>query len=364
MTNDIRPDIRTLSREEIRQGLAQHDDKKFRVRQIYEWLWMNACISFDEMTNIPSPTREFLKTNFTFYTAIAEAEQKSKDGTIKVGFRLYDRSLIEGVLIPSEDRYTACISSQVGCILGCKFCATGNGGFTRNLTVGEIFDQVVYLSKLAGYIRKPSDVNLNQLSVIRHSLSNIVFMGMGEPFLNYNQVKKSIEKITSGESLGMSPQRITVSSIGIPKMIRTMADDNPKYLFAISLHAANDEKRNQIIPFNLNHPLSEIISALKYYHLKTKKRITIEYILFAGFNDSLADAHELALFCRNFPVKINLIEYNPVKETDFIGSDPSVTRAFVNFLEKRNLVVNVRKSRGKDIDAACGQLTTNLLKSN
>lgn len=179
---------------------------------------------------------------------------------------------------------------------------------------------------------------------------------MGEPFLNYENVLGAIEKITSPQGLAMSPQRITVSSVGIPRMIKKMADDDPKYHFALSLHAARDSKRDQVIPFNLKHPLSDLTEALKYYHKKTSKRFTIEYILFGNFNDTIADAKDLALFCKNFPVKINIIEYNPVKGTGFAKSDPERTSAFVDFLEQRNLVVNVRQSRGKDIDAACGQL--------
>ncbi|MEI7983649.1 MAG: 23S rRNA (adenine(2503)-C(2))-methyltransferase RlmN [Bacteroidota bacterium] len=367
--NDFRPDIRMLTCEEIGHAIAGVDGKKFRAGQIWKWLWSKGCVSFDEMTNIPDETRQFLKSEFTLHSARSETIMNSNDGTAKVGFRLHDESVIEGVLIPSEERYTACISSQSGCALGCKFCATGKVGFTRNLTSGEIFDQVVFLSKLAGAQSPATDVASNPQSVehfsdsgFHHQLSNIVFMGMGEPLLNYDQVKKSIELITSRESLAMSPQRITVSSIGIPKMIRIMADDHPRYHFAFSLHAANDKKRDQIIPFNLNHPLAEIISALKYYHSKTNKRITIEYILFSKFNDSLADANELTIFCKNFPVKVNLIEYNPVKDSAFSGSDPVTTQEFVRYLEKRNMVVNVRKSRGKDIDAACGQLRANLLK--
>jgi 23S rRNA (adenine2503-C2)-methyltransferase len=251
-------------------------------------------------------------------------------------------------LIPSNDRVTACISSQVGCALGCKFCATGQLGFRRNLSIGEIVDQV-------------TGIQHPEFSGQKH-LSNIVFMGMGEPFLNYENVLAAIGKIISADGLGMSSQRITVSSVGIPRMIKKMADDDPKYHFALSLHAATDAKRNQIVPFNLNHPLKEVIESLKYYHQKTGKRITIEYILFGSFNDSVADAKDLALFCRNFPVKINIIEYNPVKESGFLKSQPETTNAFVAFLERRNIVVNIRKSRGKDIEAACGQLAGNQQK--
>jgi len=189
-------------------------------------------------------------------------------------------------------------------------------------------------------------------------------MGMGEPFMNYDNVKNSIFKLTHEEGLGMSPQRITVSSIGIPKMIKQMADDDPGYHFALSLHAASDLKRDKIIPFNLKHPLASLIDALKYYHSKTNKRFTIEYILLGNFNDSLADAKDLSFFCKNFPVKINIIEYNPVNNSGFSPSAPEKVKAFTDYLEKRNLIVNIRRSRGKDIAAACGQLAANQLKIN
>ncbi|MEI6434480.1 MAG: 23S rRNA (adenine(2503)-C(2))-methyltransferase RlmN [Bacteroidota bacterium] len=342
MNGDSLPDIRSLTREDIQHFFMLNGEKKFRADQLYEWLWKRSCLSFDAMTNFSRPLQQLLRNHFTFHTAVTEVRQQSADGTIKAAFRLHDGLLVEGVLIPSGNRATVCISSQVGCALACKFCASGQMGFSRNLTAGEIVDQITG-------IRKSDTAGLSPLS-------NIVFMGMGEPFLNYPNVRKAIEMITSSDGLGMSPQRITVSSVGIPKMIRLMADDNPKYHFALSLHAATDEKRDKIIPFNLKSPLREIIEALKYYQQKTGKRITIEYILFHKFNDSVADAKELAVFCRNFPVKINIIEYNPVDHSDFEKSSPENTAKFVAFLESRNLIVNVRQSRGKDIDAACGQL--------
>ncbi len=345
MSGDPAPDIRALSKEEIEHFLIRHGEKKFRAGQVYDWLWKRSCRSFDEMTNLHKNTRQLLKDHFLFHTAGVQSHQKSSDGTIKIAFQLHDHLMVEGVLIPSEERITACISSQVGCALGCKFCATGKLGFRRNLTVGEILDQVTSIQHSSFSGDKP--------------LSNIVFMGMGEPYLNYENVMNAIGMITSDEGLGMSPQRITVSSVGIPKMIKKMADDDPKYHYALSLHAATDAKRDQIIPFNLKHPLKEIVESLKYYHAKTGKRITIEYILFGNFNDAVSDAKELAVFCRNFPVKINIIEYNPVMESGFVKSPPERTKAFVSYLEGRNIVVNIRKSRGKDIDAACGQLAGN-----
>jgi 23S rRNA (adenine2503-C2)-methyltransferase len=339
MSGNPKPDIRDLTREQLADFFIRHGEKAFRAGQVTDWLWKQSCRSIDAMTNLSKPTRDLLRQHFLFQVAVDEVVQQGSDGTVKIGFRLHDGFMVEGVLIPSDSRFTACISSQVGCSLGCTFCATGRNGFMRNLSAGEIFDQVVMIAQ-----RAPG------------GLSNIVFMGMGEPFLNYGNLLEAIHRITSAEGLAMSPQRITVSSVGIPKMIKKMADDNPKYHFALSLHSANDQKRSKIIPFNLAHPLAELTESLKYYHTKTGKRFTIEYILFGGFNDSVADAKELAVFCRNFPVKINLIEYNPVQDSGFQSSDPVKTKAFADYLESRNMVVNVRKSKGKDIDAACGQL--------
>jgi len=336
-------DIRNLTLPEIEGFFREKNEKSFRAKQVHEWIWKKNCRSFQEMTNLSRKTRRLLEDNFCFPVLQEDRESVSHDGTVKSIFRLADDALVESVLIIADGRTTACISSQVGCALACRFCATGMLGFKRNLKFTEIFDQVVLL---------------NRQSEKHHGkpLSNIVYMGMGEPLMNYQEVIQSIDKITSVEALGMSPQRITVSSVGIPKMIHQMADDDVKVHFALSLHAATNEKRDQIIPLNKKHPLQDLTESLKYYHEKTGKRFTIEYILFRNFNDGLDDAKSLALFCKSFPVKINLIEYNPVENSGFAQSDPEKTRAFKDFLEGRNLIVNTRKSRGKDIDAACGQL--------
>jgi len=341
-------DIRSFSLIEIENFFCEKKEKTFRARQVFDWIWKKGCRSFSEMTNLSSENRRLLEENFSFPILKKEKEHRDPDGTLKTTFMLPDQGLIESVLIPTNNRTTACISSQAGCSLACRFCATGILGFNRNLSFTEIFDQVVHL---------------NRQSIMYHgnSLSNIVYMGMGEPFLNYEEVMNSIEKITSAESLGMSPQRITVSSVGIPDMIRKIADDKARFHFALSLHVASNDKRNQIIPINKKHPLQELTESLKYYHKKTGKRFTIEYILFKDFNDSLDDAKDLAVFCKNFPVKINLIEYNPVEKSKFLRTTPDRTLAFREFLENRNMIVNVRKSRGTNIEAACGQLA---LKEN
>ena len=347
MSGDLRPDIRACSPEELAGFFLRIGEKPYRARQAWEWLWKKGARSFGEMTSLPASIHEQLTGHFTFHSASADRMQESKDGTVKAAFRLHDGLLVEGVLIPASGRTTACISSQVGCPLACAFCATGLLGFKRNLTRGEIFDQVFLL---------------NRLSLERHRvpLSNIVYMGMGEPLMNYREVTASAERLTAPDGMGISPQRITISSVGIPKMIRQLADDGIKTYFALSLHAASNAKRDQVIPANKRFPLEELTAALKHYHAVTRKRFTIEYILFRDFNDSEADAADLARFCKSFPVKINLIEYNDVAGTGFSRADAVRTRAFAAFLEKKNLVVNIRKSRGQDIDAACGQLAGNI----
>ena len=348
MSGDPLQDIRSLTLDELRRFTAGLGEKPYRAGQIWDWLWKQHVRSFDAMSNLPKELQAALHQHFIMRSAIPEFHQKSKDGTIKVVFRLHDGLVTEGVLIPSGERFTVCLSSQVGCALGCRFCATGAMGFRRNLSAGEIVDQ---LTGLRSYLPDPE-----------HAISNIVFMGMGEPFLNYQNVRYAIDRISAHDGLGMSPQRITVSSVGLPKMIRQMADESPRYHFALSLHSANDQKRDQIIPFNLKSPLAELKDALKYYHQKTGKRFTIEYLLLGQFNDSVADAKELAAFCRSFPVKVNLIEYNPVDASGFRKSLPEQTRQFAAYLESRNLIVNIRQSKGNDIAAACGQLAAKELK--
>lgn len=335
-------DIRDLSLEQLIDFVEENGEKKFRAKQIYEWLWTKSVTDFDQMTSLSKPMRALLKEHFIINAAVSADEQISHDRTIKCAFDV-ERGVVEGVLIPTTSRMTACISSQVGCSLACKFCATGKLKLLKNLQPGEIYDQVVHLAKLAS-----DKYNTN--------LSNIVYMGMGEPLLNYKNVLASIEHITSTPGLGMSPKRITVSTAGIAKMIKKLGDDEVKFNLALSLHAANDEKRSKIMDINDTNNLEALAEALQYFYDKTGTRITFEYIIFKDFNDSLQDARELAAFCKNVPCKINIIEYNPIDDGEFQQADPEKVDAFQEFLEGLNLVVNVRRSRGKDIDAACGQL--------
>jgi 23S rRNA (adenine2503-C2)-methyltransferase len=336
-------DIRQMDLAKIQDFLVKHEEKAFRAKQIYEWLWKKSAQSFDEMSNLSLKTRELLKANFVIHPLGIADRQISQDGTIKYGFRLHDEHLIEGVLIPTETRMTACVSSQVGCSLTCKFCATGYMARKRNLEASEIYDQVVTIHREAeAHYQIP--------------LSNIVYMGMGEPLLNYASVLQSIEHLTSPEGLNMSPKRITVSTAGVAKMIKKLGDDEVKFNLALSLHAANDTKRNQIMPINESNSLESLAEALQYFYRKTKNKITFEYIVFADFNDSIEDAKELWQFTKKVPAKVNIIEYNPIQEADFCNASEDKLTQFSRFLEDRGVNVHIRRSRGKDIDAACGQL--------
>lgn len=336
--------IRSLSEQELKAFFVNHNEKPFRAKQVYEWLWKKQVSVFDEMTNLSVSTRNLLNEHFSVNKVTIAEKQISDDRTIKNAFRLHDGKITEGVLIPTPKRMTACISSQVGCSLTCAFCGTGKLDRLRNIDADEIFDQVVLIKQQAEeHYQTP--------------LSNIVYMGMGEPLLNYTNVLKSIDYITSENGLGMSPKRITVSTAGIAKMIKKLGDDEVKFNLALSLHAATDSKRDEIMPINESNSLEALSEALSYFYEKTKTRIMIEYIIFKDFNDSLEDAKNLAAFCKNFPVKINIIEYNPIDDTKFEKADADKTDKFAAFLENTfNLIVHVRRSRGKDIDAACGQL--------
>ncbi|MFY9159820.1 23S rRNA (adenine(2503)-C(2))-methyltransferase RlmN [Aquirufa ecclesiirivi] len=335
--------IRKLSLDELKQLMIQHGDPAFRAKQVHEWIWKKSARSFDAMGNIPKTTREWLNQHFSLQCVQTDDMQISTDRTIKSSFKLHDGHLVEGVLIPTRERMTACVSSQVGCSLTCSFCATGYMDRKRNLESYEIYDQVVLIR----------DQAQEKYGI---PLTNIVYMGMGEPLLNYANVLKSIEEITSPDGLGMSPKRITVSTAGIAKMIKKLGDDQVKFNLALSLHAANDTKRNQIMPINETNTLVALAEALRYFYDKTENEITLEYIMFNKFNDTVEDAKELWEFARKLPCKINIIEYNPIAQASFVNAEADALAKFTAFLESKKMIVNVRRSRGKDIDAACGQL--------
>jgi 23S rRNA (adenine2503-C2)-methyltransferase len=344
MIKTTRKNIRQLSLADLEQYFENLGDKKFRARQVYEWLWQKHAHSFEAMTNLSKDLRATLAEQFTLPALQIDATQYSADGTIKSRFKTHDKHLVEGVLIPTEERKTACVSSQIGCSLSCKFCATGYMERERNLDFDEIYDEVVL-------------INQQCERVYDKKLSNIVFMGMGEPLLNYKNVLRAIDKITSPEGLGMSARRITVSTAGVAKMIKQLGDDKVRFKLALSLHAANDKKRHEIMPINDTNNIRALIEALNYFYKQTGNEITFEYILFKDFNDSLQDADELVKIYRQVPADlINIIEYNPIDKASFRKPEDSVVEKFMQHLEKNRVNARLRRSRGKDIDAACGQL--------
>jgi len=335
--------IRNLSFDDLVEKLISIGEKKFRAKQVYEWIWKKGARSFSDMHNVSNKITDALEAEYFLDCLTVSDEQRSNDGTIKVAFKSFDGHITEGVLIPTENRVTACISSQVGCSLACTFCATGRLKLMRNLSAGEVYDQVLLLTKMSE-------------EAYGQKLTNIVLMGMGEPLLNYKNVVQGCHMISSPDGLNISPRRITLSTAGIAKMITKLGDDGVKFNLALSLHAADDKKRSQIMEINDTNNLDVLAEALIYFHHKTGSRVTFEYIIFKDFNDTLKDARDLANFCKNLPVKVNIIEYNPIDSGIYEQADPDKVDAFADFLESLNIIVHVRRSRGKDIDAACGQL--------
>jgi len=336
-------DIRKLKLDELKSFFVSQGDKPFRAQQVYEWLWMKSAKNFEQMTNLSLPTREMLKKHFVINHIKVDHMQRSEDGTIKNAVTLHDGLVVESVLIPTEKRITACVSSQVGCSLACKFCATARLKRQRNLTPDEIYDQVAA-------IREQSELFFGR------PLTNIVFMGMGEPLLNYSNVTAAIEKITSPKGLNMASRRITVSTVGVAKMIKKMADDGVKFNLAVSLHSAINETRSSIMPINDTNSLEELGESLQYWYQKTKSKVTFEYVVWKGVNDTPAAAQALLKFCKQVPSKVNLIEYNPIDDGEFQQAPEEVLAMYMDLLEKNGITTRIRKSRGKDIDAACGQL--------
>ena len=344
MLKTAQKNIRHLSLNDLEEYFQVLDEKKFRAKQVYEWLWQKGAMSFADMTNLSKQLRQQLTETFSFPSLTIDTTQHSADGTIKMRFRTWDNHLVEGVLIPTESRYTACVSSQIGCSLSCKFCATGYMERQRNLEFDEIYDEVIL-------INQQCEKNYGK------KLTNIVFMGMGEPLLNYKNVLKAIEKISSPDALAMSPRRIIVSTAGVAKMIKQLGDDKVRFKLALSLHAANDNKRHEIMPINDTNNIKSLIEALNYFYKQTKNEISFEYILFNNFNDSLKDADELVKVYRQVPADlVNIIEYNAIDFAQFSKPSDERIEAFMKHLEKNKVNARLRRSRGKDIDAACGQL--------
>ena len=338
-----RRDIRKLKLDELKEFFVQKGEKPFRAQQVYEWLWMKSAKSFDQMTNLSIGTRQMLEENFVINHIKVDKMQRSADGTIKNAVMLHDGLVVESVLIPTEKRITACVSSQVGCSLACKFCATARLKRQRNLSPDEIYDQVAA-------IKEQSELFFGR------PLTNIVFMGMGEPMLNYANVVAAIEKITSPKGLNMASKRITVSTVGVAKMIRKMADDGVKFNLAVSLHSAINKTRSSIMPINDTNSLEELADSLKYWYQKTKRKVTYEYVVWKGINDTEEAVQALLKFAKLIPSKVNLIEYNPIDDGEFQQADEKVLNRYMDVLEQHGITTRIRKSRGKDIDAACGQL--------
>ncbi|MDA9160693.1 23S rRNA (adenine(2503)-C(2))-methyltransferase RlmN [Flavobacteriaceae bacterium] len=344
-------DIRSLTENQIIEFFLDKGFDSYRGKQVYEWIWKKSVYSFDDMTNLSKDLRVMLDTHFVINHIEVDKIQKSSDGTIKNAVKLFDDYTVESVLIPTDDRTTACVSSQVGCSLDCKFCATSKLKRMRNLNPDEIYDQVV-------------TINNQSLKYFKRPLSNIVFMGMGEPLMNYNNLIESIEKISSDKGLNMSQKRIVVSTSGIPKMIKKLADQNLKVNLALSLHSAVEKTRNQIMPFSTKFSLEDIKESLLYWYSKTKRRITFEYIVWKGINDTVEDVNALVGYCKSIPSKVNLIEYNTIGDKNFISANDNIINLYRDLLEKNKITVTVRRSRGKDIDAACGQLANKEVNLN
>ena len=340
-------DIRLLTKEALQDFFASHGAPSFKGGQVYQWLWQKGVHNFDLMTNLSLEHRNILKTHFEIKHINIDTQQRSSDGTIKNAVKLHDQLVVESVLIPTASRTTACVSSQVGCSLDCVFCATAALKRMRNLNADEIYDQVVAIdhqSKL--YHNRP--------------LSNIVFMGMGEPLMNYKNVIAAIDKITHPEGLAMSPKRITLSTSGIPKMIKKMADDNVKFRLAVSLHSARQEVREKMMPFAQKFDLKDLIDSLVYWNEYSKKQITFEYIVWEGINDQKEDIHALVALCKRIPSKVNIIQYNTIDGSLMKQAQQSVIDDYITALTRARVKVTYRRSRGLDIDAACGQLANKL----
>ena len=339
----MKQDVRALSLDELRAFFIEQGEKSFRGNQVYQWLWQKGIHDFEGMTNLSVPIRALLETHFSINHIAIDTQQKSKDGTLKNAVRLHDGLIVESVLIPTASRSTACVSSQVGCSLDCTFCATARLKRMRNLNPDEIYDQVMAMDQQSRmYFNRP--------------LSNIVFMGMGEPLMNYKNVVAAIDKITDPSGMGMAPRRITLSTSGIPKMIKKLAEEYPKFKLAVSLHSARQSIREQIMPFANTFPLEDLLEALHYWYDTTKSRVTFEYVVWEGINDTAEDIDALVAYCHQVPSKVNLIQYNSIGDAQFKQASNAKVAEYQQALESKGIVVTIRNSRGSDIDAACGQL--------
>ena len=335
--------LRSLKKEELKKLLIDWKEPGFRANQIYDWLWAKGVSSIDEMRNIPKHLSSRLKEFFFIEPIKFDSIQKSSDGTIKNAVLLRDGLLVESVLIPTSNRITACVSSQVGCSLDCNFCATARLKRMRNLDPDEIYDQVLAIHRQG-------------LENFNRPLTNIVFMGMGEPLMNYKNVLSAIEKITQLDGLNFSPKRITLSTVGVPKMIKRLADDKVKFNLAVSLHSAINDIRSSIMPINDSAPIEELTESLVYWYRLTRRKITFEYVVWKEINDKIEDVEALVKLCKQVPSKVNLIEYNFIGDKRFKRAENKSIDLYRRKLKENGISAHIRKSRGEDIDAACGQL--------
>ena len=336
-------DIRLLNSEQLERFFIDKNQKKYRADQVLDWVWNKGIDNFSQMSNLSDNLKNLLDKEFVLKKPIEIKSYKSIDGTIKYSIQLFDKNLIEAVLIPSKNRITACISSQVGCSLDCKFCATSRLVRKRNLLFYEIFDQLFYLNE-------QSKIHF------KRQISNVVFMGMGEPLLNFKNVVKAIQKMKMECGLNFSAKKITISTSGIPKAIKQIANENLNCNIAVSLHSAIQKTRQIIMPFSEKFPLDDLVESLKYWYRVTKKKILYEYIIFDGINDNIEHVKALVRVCKILPCKVNFIEYNPTGNETFRQCKIEKLHLYQRQLTSEGIINTFRISRGRDIKAACGQL--------
>jgi 23S rRNA (adenine2503-C2)-methyltransferase len=353
-------DIKSLTRQELEIQFKTWEQPIYRVTQVLDWLYVHRATTWDAMTNLPKALREKLRENFLLQTLELVRKQGSHDTTQKFLWRLHDHSLIESVLIPANpalygeasDRHTLCISTQVGCAYGCKFCASGLDGWKRNLTPSEIVEQILSVERWHVALPKEKSLEPTENRVV----SNIVVMGMGEPLANYDNLLKALKILNAPWGGGIGARKITISTSGLAPQIRKLAQEPMQFRLAISLHGATDETRNKIMPVNRKYPLKELINACEDYQHEKGRMITLEYILIAGVNDSIDETKPLASLARRLHAKVNLIPYNKVEGLEWKRPSEEVCEAFLAALEKEKAIATLRREKGGDIDAACGQL--------
>lgn len=338
--NFISSDIKSFTLEELTEEVVSLGEKPYRAKQLYQWMHQKLARSYDEMTNLPKAFRETLREHYEYTSLLPVERRVSKiDGTEKYLFGLNDGNVIESVLMRYRFGNSVCISSQVGCRMGCRFCASTIGGLTRNLSPSEMLDQVYSIQRMTG-----------------ERVSHLVVMGTGEPLDNYDSLLRFLRLLSDENGLNISQRNITVSTCGLVENIRKLAEEKLQITLALSLHASSQEKRKELMPVAYRYELADVLDACRYYFEQTGRRMTFEYSLVGGVNDSQEDAERLAGLLKGMNCHINLIPVNPIRERDFVQSDRQVIEAFKNKLEKYGINVTIRREMGRDIAGACGQL--------